>query len=174
MINVNLAEQKLFNMMVEHDSPNSHRIQHFLKVQAFALRIAKGENISSDTYELIRALALVHDVGIKIADEKYGKHPGPLQEKEGAPAAKAMCMAAGYDEVVAERISYVVGHHHTYTNIDGLDYQILVEADFLVNLHEDSLDKKAIASCYKNIFRTETGKKLCRLMFGLEAKEDEL
>ena len=32
------------------------------------------------------------------------------------------------------RVEYLVGHHHTYKDIDGLDYQILVEADFLVNI----------------------------------------
>ena len=28
-----------------------------------------------------------------------------------------------------ERICFIIGHHHTYKAIDGLDFQILVEAD---------------------------------------------
>lgn len=67
----------------------------------------------------------------------------------------------------AERVSFLVGHHHTYTGIDGLDYQILVEADFLVNLFEGNTDTAHIRATYDNIFRTETGKKICREMFGL-------
>ena len=55
----------------------------------------------------------------------------------------------------------------TYTGIDGLDYQILVEADFLVNLFEGNTDTAHIRATYDNIFRTETGKKICREMFGL-------
>ena len=43
-----------------------------------------------------------------------------------------------------DRICYLVGHHHTYTNMDGMDYQILVEADFLVNLYEDELGPEAV------------------------------
>ena len=66
-----------------------------------------------------------------------------------------------------ERVSFLVGHHHTYTGIDGLDYQILVEADFLVNLFEGNTDTAHIRTTYDNIFRTETGKKICREMFGL-------
>ena len=27
-------------------------------------------------------------------------------------------------------------HHHTYTGVDGIDYQILLEADYLVNADE--------------------------------------
>ena len=56
---------------------------------------------------------------------------------------------------------------HTYHNIDGLDYQILVEADFLVNLFEDNLSKEAALNAYQNIFKTETGKRICKEMFAL-------
>ena len=35
---------------------------------------------------------------------------------------------------VTERVAYLIGHHHTYDKIEGMDYQILVEADFLVNI----------------------------------------
>ena len=41
----------------------------------------------------------------------------------------------GYDKKIIERVSYLVAHHHTYNEIDDVDYQILVEADFLVNIH---------------------------------------
>ena len=58
--------------------------------------------------------------------------------------------------------SYLIAHHHTYNNIDGIDYQILVEADFLVNMCEDELSEEALQNAYRNIFRTETGKKICR------------
>ena len=58
-------------------------------------------------------------------------------------------------------------HHHSYQNIDAVDLQILVEADFLVNLFEGNTDTAHIRATYDNIFRTETGKKICREMFGL-------
>ena len=61
----------------------------------------------------------------------------------------------------------MVGHHHTYTNINGMDYQILVEADFLVNILEDGLAKEAALQAYQNIFKTESGKNICQEMFAL-------
>ena len=64
-----------------------------------------------------------------------------------------------------ERVAYLVGHHHTYKDIDGLDYQILVEADFLVNYFEDGLDKEHIKKSAEKIFKTETGKKIVKDMF---------
>ena len=65
-------------------------------------------------------------------------------------------------------VSYLVGHHHFYVQIDGLDYQILVEADFLVNLYEDGVTKEAVMHAYNKIFRTEHGKRICAEMFGIE------
>ena len=65
----------------------------------------------------------------------------------------------------ADRVAYLVGHHHTYTNIDGMDYQILVEADFLVNLYEDSVPKAAAQNALDKIFKTQTGKTICKEMF---------
>ena len=62
-------------------------------------------------------------------------------------------------------MEYLVGHHHTYKDIDGLDYQILVEADFLVNYFEDGLDKEHIKKSAEKIFKTETGKKIVKDMF---------
>lgn len=71
----------------------------------------------------------------------------------------------GYREELIERICYLVGHHHTYSNMDGLDYQILVEADFLVNLYEQKEDRQAILHAKENIFRTKSGTELLERLF---------
>lgn len=68
---------------------------------------------------------------------------------------------------VTERVSYLVGHHHTYDHIDGMDYQILVEADFLVNFNENGTEQNTIRATYDKFFKTETGMETCREMFGL-------
>ena len=75
------------------------------------------------------------------------------------------------DEADIERICYLVGHHHTYTNIDGIDYQILVEADFLVNFYEDELRQDSIQTAFDKIFRTESGKTICRISYFTEWKD---
>ena len=66
-----------------------------------------------------------------------------------------------------ESVKYLIAHHHTYDAIDGIDYQILVEADFLVNILEDGLAKEAALQAYHNIFKTESGKNICQEMFAL-------
>ncbi len=144
------------------------RIQHFLKVYEFSLMIGVEEGLSEKEMEILGAAALVHDIGIKPAEEKYGSSEGRLQEQEGPAEAEKMLAAVGYPQEVITRVSYLVGHHHTYTQIDGADYQILVEADFLVNLYEGELSRKTIYNAYRKIFRTESGRRLCRIQFALE------
>ena len=85
----------------------------------------------------------------------------------GPPIARKMLEELDFSRGVIERVCYLVGHHHTYTNIDGADYRILVEADFLVNLFEDGESEDAIKSAYEKIFKTKSGKQLCRDMFGI-------
>ena len=71
----------------------------------------------------------------------------------------------GYEEDVIKRVCYLVGHHHTYQDIEGLDYQILVEADFLVNLYENGSSKETAREVLYRVFVTESGKDILRNMF---------
>ena len=66
-----------------------------------------------------------------------------------------------------ERVCYLIAHHHTYENVEGMDYRILLEADFLVNAMEGQLDKSAIRTFRDKVFRTGTGLYLINTMFGL-------
>ena len=147
--------EPLILKMISYDHGCPGRIQHFLKVHSFAKTIAVSEHLDEKTLFITEAAAIVHDIGIRLCLEKYGDGNGKLQEKEGPALAEQMLSELGFE------------NHHTYTGIDGLDYQILVEADFLVNLFEGNTDTAHIRTTYDNIFRTETGKKICREMFGL-------
>ncbi len=157
----------LYQKMVEYYFGDPKRIQHFVKVHSFAKQIGISERLDNDTMFVLEAAALVHDIGIKPAEEKYGSCSGKLQEQEGPAAAEAMLLSLGFPRKYLDRICYLVGHHHTYTDIDGIDYQILVEADYLVNLYEDQCSQAGIKTAYQNIFRTDSGKLLCRMIYGI-------
>ncbi len=90
---------------------------------------------------------------------------GVYQQMEGPAEAEKMLEELHYPAQMIERVSYLVGHHHTYQDIRGLDYQILVEADFLVNMFEGHMDAEQIRGVREKIFRTRTGKKLLDQMF---------
>ncbi len=153
--------------MMTYYSGDAKRIQHFTKVHSFAKLIGEMEQLDQETLTLIEVTALVHDIGIKEAEAQFGSSNGKLQEQLGPDLAKKILKELGYHEEKIERVCYVVGHHHTYTDIQRIDYQILVEADFLVNFYEDQLGKEAIKTAYNNIFKTPSGKKLCEIMYGI-------
>lgn len=159
--------EKLIAEMISCYHGDPRRIQHFMKVHDFARTIGILENLDKETLFTLEAAAVVHDIGIHVSEEKYGSAAGKYQELEGPPLAKEMLTRIGFPESVITRICYLVGHHHTYQDINGWDYQILVEADFLVNLYEDQASGKAAARACETVFRTETGRQFCREMFGL-------
>lgn len=161
----------LFMDMIAYYDGDPKRIQHFTKVHSYARIIGIGEELDDASLFILEAAAYTHDIGIRVAEEKYGRCDGKLQEQEGPIIAQKMLSQLGFENYIVERICFLIGHHHTYENIDGLDYQILVEADFLVNLYEDDAGNRAIDKAYKRIFKTETGKKIFRLMFGYEEED---
>ena len=158
---------KLHLAMIELYSNDAKRIQHFCKVHSYAKLIAETENVDKKCLFIIETAALTHDIGIHVCEEKYGNCNGKLQEKEGPAIAKKLLEKLGFDKDVSDRVQYLIAHHHTYDNIDGIDYQILVEADFLVNIMEDGLTNEAALKAYHNIFKTAGGKMICREMFDL-------
>lgn len=153
--------------MIELYKGDAKRIQHFCKVYSYAKLIAETENVDKNCQFIIEAAALTHDIGIHICEEKYGSCNGKLQEKEGPAIAEKLLGELGFDYNVSERVQYLIAHHHTYGNINEMDYQILVEADFLVNIMEEGSSKEAAIKAYQNIFKTSCGKKICREMFGI-------
>lgn len=152
--------------MVNYED-STQRIQHFTKVHAYSKLIGELEGLDERTLLTLEAAAYVHDIGIKPALVEYASDRGEYQERLGAPIAAQLLRELGFDGDITERVSYLVGHHHTYTDMDGADYQILVEADFLVNLFENATNRAGIEHAYQRIFRTETGKRLCKEMFQL-------
>ncbi|MBU3826478.1 MAG: HD domain-containing protein [Candidatus Anaerobiospirillum merdipullorum] len=162
-----IIERTLWAMM-DYYRADPKRIQHFIKVHAFARSIGISENLDAHTQYIVELAALVHDIGIKKAEEKYGSSMGKYQEELGPQEAQALLTKIGVAPTDIERICYLVGHHHTYRNIDGIDLQILVEADFIVNIYEDGLAPKAANSVLHKIFTTPSGKRMLCTCFGLD------
>ena len=160
--------QTLALAMIDYNNGDPKRIQHTTKVHAYASLIGRIEGLDEETLFILESAALVHDIGIRASEQKYGHQNGKLQEQEGPAVAREMLTRiGGYSERQIERICWLVGHHHTYHVCEDLDYQILIEADFLVNLYEDNESPHAIRAVRKNIFRTGSGTKMLETMFGI-------
>lgn len=157
---------RLFAGMINYFSGDPKRIQHFTKVHAYAQLIGFQEGLTEEEMYILESAAMVHDIGIKPAERLYGYNNGKLQEELGPPEARGFLERLGYEFDKIDRICYLISKHHTYRDINDKDLQILIEADFLVNLYEDEASPEAIASAYHKVFKTAAGKALLTEMYG--------
>ena len=157
--------ERLIAAMIRYDSGDPQRIHHFLKVHAFARQIGFAEKLDSHTQFILETAAVIHDIAICKAEELYGSSAGHYQEELGPALAEELLTALNWPADVIRRVCWLVGHHHTYTDVDGLDYRILLEADALVNLYENNSPIDVQQTFYQTVFRTESGKQLCRELY---------
>lgn len=156
---------ELIKAAADYDRGDPKRIQHFLKVYAFAETIGGSEGLSPREMDILRAAAVLHDIGIRECERKYGSCEGELQQVEGVPVAREILGSLGADAELTDRVCFLIAHHHTYSGIDSADWQILVEADFLVNIYEEEMSQSAVKSVRERIFRTSSGKELLDTLY---------
>ena len=147
----------IINEMIRYYRKDPRRVNHFLKVFSFAKSIGELEKLNEEAQDVLEVAAIMHDIGIKVSEEKYNSSAGNYQEIEGPPVAREMLSKFKFDEKFIERVCFLIGHHHTYSKIEGIDYQILIEADFLVNIYEDEIKIPQIESIKDKYFKTKSG-----------------
>lgn len=152
-------------LMICYFGDDARRINHAIKVFGFAQTIAKAENLSNEKKYIVELAAIFHDIGIHEAERKYNSSAGKYQEIEGPAIAKQLLQELAIDHEVIDRVCFLVGNHHTYTKIDDIDFQILVEADFIVNIYEDEMPVSSIESVLEKYFKTESGREIIQSMY---------
>lgn len=152
-----MSVAEITKKMIEYSQGNLHDISHFLKVYGYAKTIGECEGLDRETQKTLEIAALIHDIACPLCRVKYGNTNGRYQEKEGAVLAEQFLADTGISGEMTERVSYLVGHHHTLTDIDGMDYQILIEADYLVNAGESGYSRENIQNMRDKVFKTSTG-----------------
>ena len=153
--------------MIRFCKGSLHDIEHFLKVWAYAKTIGEAEGLDADTQEVLEVAAIVHDIACPMCREKYGSTAPKYQEPEGARMSRDFLAGKGYSQAFIDRVVHIVGHHHTIDAIDGPDFQILVEADYLVNAGNKSYPKDTIRGARDRFFKTPSGIELLTSIYGL-------
>lgn len=157
---------KTTEAMLNFYSGDLRRINHFLCVHGLAKTIGELERLDPGTQGILEIAALTHDIGIKVVEEQFGSCTPAQQEQEGPLVAAKMLKELNCPENIVNRVSALIGRHHTYTNVDGPDCQILLEADFLVNIYGMNIGDKAVQSFKKKVFKTQSGLRFLKAMYG--------
>jgi hypothetical protein len=151
--------------MIRYFGTDIRRINHALKVAGFAGCIARREKLSENELRIVDITAILHDIGIHEAERKYNSSSGTYQEIEGPAIARELLSDEDLDSTTLDRICFIIGHHHSYPKIDGVDFQIIVEADFLVNIDEDEIKRHSVESIRSKYFKTNTGLSMLESMY---------
>lgn len=139
-------------------------IEHALKVYGFCKQLTKQEGGNN---QVITAAGLLHDIGIKAAEKKYGSSAGKFQEIEGPPIAKQILDKTELDESDKAHICKIVDSHHSAKDVDTLEFRIIWDADWLVNIpdeHKDLTDEQ-LKNLVGRVFKTNAGRALAQELF---------
>ena len=117
---------------------DTKRINHAKKVMAYVQEILAKEE---GDWHILMPASILHDVGIKVAEEKYGSAAGHLQEKEGPGVARKLMLKLGLRLEHVEEVCEIIAHHHSPGIIKTNNFKILYDADLLVNIEEESTTK---------------------------------
>ncbi len=147
-------------------------IDHALRVMNNAELILKGEVVGKREGEIVFLAALLHDIGAGDVRWKWDLMEGPA-------IVRGILERAGAEVEVIERVGFLVEHFHRAESLDGIDFQVLWEADILDNLEfgEAARDRERflsvtdedsrIFSLIQEHFKTATGQKLALVRCGI-------
>jgi hypothetical protein len=142
-------------------------VDHTMKVHDYAVEI-QGEE-GGDLF-IVRASAILHDIGIPKAGEVHGSSSGQYQEIEGPPIAREILTRHEVPAPAIDHICGIVANHHSDRDpeiVTTLEFKILWDSDWLVNFpgrHRESTSKEK-ETAIETIFKTKKGKQLARQMF---------
>lgn len=158
---------QIMQKMIAASDGNIHDIDHLIRVWSYARTIGKLEHLPEETQLILEVAAIIHDIACPLCRAKYGNTNGKHQEEEGAVLAKEFLADTGMTQEQIERAAYLVGHHHTLTGIDGLDWQILIEADYIANATENGYGEQNVRSFIQKVMKTDSAKRLAQAVFNL-------
>jgi HD superfamily phosphodiesterase len=163
---------KIMNLMLSYNGTDVRRINHALKVFAFAQSIGREENCDDRTQAIIEYASILHDIGLHKAEKTYSSGLLRYHEELGPEVARELIDDLDIEAEVKDRVYFLIGNHHSYNKINGIDFQILVEADLIVNMYEDDYSLETITSVKQKIFKTKAGRSLLDSMYLKNEQQD--
>lgn len=154
MANLTIA---ILDRMKKYFGTDARRIRHAQDVLGYARELLKKEK---GNREIVIAAAILHDIGIKECERKYNSTSGQLQEKEGPAIARKILEDLKVGQDTIREICRIIASHHSPGEIDTMNFKILWDSDWLVNLKDeyDIKDRKKLEDIIEKVFLTQTGR----------------
>jgi len=162
--NLKVMRNKLIDRMKDVFGDDQKRIEHALAVLDYAEQI---QNVEGGDPLIVRAAAILHDIGIHEAERKYGSAAGKYQEIEGPPIAEEILKRYDVAAEAIEHICRIIANHHSAKDIDTTEFRIVWDADWLVNIPADfpGASKEKLQEIVEKTFKTNEGRKIATELF---------
>ena len=153
------SKDKILQAMREYLGDDGPRKKHAAKVFDYAFKIQAIEG--GDTV-IVESAAALHDIGIHEAERKYNSSAGNYQEIEGPPIAREILYDFDIPRDKVDHICKIIANHHSAKDINTLEFRIIWDADWLVNIATefDINNKNKIEKLINKIFKTDAGRRL--------------
>ena len=154
-------KDKLLKELEAYFGSDKKRIAHALQVSSYAEELLKQEG---GDWEVVIPASILHDVGIKAAEAKYGSSAGHYQEQEGPAIAQGILLKLGFMSKRIEEICAIIGHHHSPGALATKNFAVVCDADWLVNMQDevDVQDKERVAGLIAKVFVTQSAQQIAR------------
>ncbi len=159
-----VIRDKLIYEMEKYFAGDDKRIEHAIAVLNYAEQI---QAVEGGDPLIVRAAAILHDIGIHEAERKHGSSAGKYQEIEGPPIAEEILKKYDISTEVVEHVCKIIANHHSAKDIDTAEFRIIWDADWLVNIPADFPDasEEKLQEIIKKTFKTREGKRIAGELF---------
>lgn len=156
---------RLIRRMEEVFGDNRRRIDHALSVLKYAETLLEDRPDVSGL--VVRAAAVLHDIGIPAAERKRGSAAGKHQEIEGPPIARQILESMDIGLDVIDHVCKIIANHHSARDIDTPEFRIVRDAGWLVNIPDvyDTSDSKSVSELIDKVFKTQKGRTIANELF---------
>jgi len=156
---------RIVEKMKSYFGDDQPRIDHALAVLEYAERILQASPDVSGV--VVRAAAILHDIGIPEAGRKHNSTAGKFQELEGPPIARGILTEMKVDGSIIDHVCRIIANHHSAKEIDTPEFRIIWDADWLVNIPDefDTSDKARMSELIGKTFKTDRGKRIAETLF---------
>lgn len=156
-----IIKEKLIKELEDYFGSDAKRINHAKQVMNYADQLLCLEG---GDWHIVIPASILHDLGIKVAEEKYGSSAGHFQEQEGPGIARVILLRLGFNLSDTEEICQIIRYHHSPGKINTQNFKIIYDSDWLVNL-KDEVDLKSkgkVKAIINRVFFTQSAKEIAQ------------
>ena len=125
---------EIIKLLINYFGNDNNRIEHALRVLYHSENIM--QKYDSCDQDIVIACALLHDIGIKLSEKKFGYNNGKTQEEFGPDVAEELLSSINFPGKKIKKVKEIIGNHHSKSRYDYAELVILKEADKIVNSGE--------------------------------------